>query len=176
MDEMSRESTQKAPRTFALLHFASFLALSTLIAAVAIPTWFGKGEVTLERAAILLARDLRAVQNHAVISDQRIWIEFLPEGDGYQALDEAGQPVVLYSDGVPLARRYNRNGVFEGVRVHSVTLDGDEPLSYDSGGFVLTGGQVILSLGEDRVVVHISPESGWIAIDGLSKPWRDSER
>jgi len=173
---MSKAAPKETPRTFALLHFASFLALSTLIAAIAIPAWFGQGDVTLEQAAILLAQDLRAVQNHAVISGHRAQIEFLPAGDGYHALDGSGDPVVLYTDGLPLARRYNQDGVFDGVRVHSVTLDSDGPLAYDPNGFVLTGGQITLSLGEERIVVHISPESGWITIGGLSRHWQGSER
>jgi len=168
--------TTKTPRTFALLHFASFLALSTLIAATAIPAWFGKGEVTLEHAAILLARDLRAVQNHAVISGTEIKLEFLAEGDGYRAVDELGRDVILYSDGIPLARRYNTDGVFQGVRVHSVILEERGPLKYNSNGFALNGGQIVLSLGEDRSIITITPESGWISIEGLSKPWRDGER
>ena len=165
----------KTPRTFALLHFASFLALSTILAAIAIPAWFGQGEVTLERATILLARDLRAVQNHAVISGRVIELEFLPEGDGYRALNELGQNVILYSDGIPLARRYNTDGVFQGVRVHSVVLEERGPLRYNSSGFALNGGQIILSLGEERSIITISPESGWVSIEGLSKPWRDGE-
>ena len=176
MDEMNETAPKKTPRSFALLHFASFLAICTLIAAVAIPAWFGQGDVTLERAAILLDRDLRAVQNHAVISGHSIRIEFLPDGDGYRALDELGDPVVLFSDGVPLARRYNTDGVFDGVFVHSVTLDGGQALVYDPNGFALTGGQVVLSQGEERIVISITPQSGWVVIDGLSKPWRDSER
>ena len=173
---MNESTKEQSPRAFALLHFASFLAISTLIAAIAIPAWFGQGDVTLERAAMLLARDLRAVQNHAVISGENIHFDFLPEGDGYQALNSSGAPIVLFNDGLPLARRYNRDGVFQGVRVHDTSFIGEEPLTYDPNGFALTGGQITLSLGEERVVLHISEESGWVAIDGLSRPWRDSER
>jgi len=173
---MNETPLKKTKRSFALLHFASFLAICTTIAATAIPAWFGRGEVTLEQAAILLARDLRAVQNHAVISGQHIELEFLPESDGYRAVDEEGLPVSLYSDGIPLARRYNADGVFQGVHVHSVALDKKGPLVYDPSGFALNGGQVILSLGEDRVVITISTESGWVAIEGLSGPWRELGR
>ncbi len=173
---MTGATKKQSPHAFALLHFASFLAVSTLIAAIAIPAWFSQGDVTLERAATLLARDLRAVQNHAVISGENVLIDFLPEGDGYQALSSSRVPVILFSDGVPLARRYNRDGVFQGVRVRSVSFTEEEPLTYDPNGFALTGGQVVLSLGKEQVVLHISEESGWVAIDGLSEPWRDSER
>lgn len=176
MDEMSKAPPKTKPRAFALLHFASFLALCTLAAAIAIPAWFRQGDVTLERAAILFARDLRAVQNHAVISGQRIRIEFLPAGDGYRALDASGNPVILYHDGVPLVRAYNTDGIFDGVRVHSVSLDGDRPLAYDPSGFAQSGGEIVLSQGEERMLIHIDPKSGWISIDGLSKPWRDTER
>jgi Tfp pilus assembly protein FimT len=173
---MNEATKTQRPRAFALLHFASFLAISTLIAAIAIPAWFGQGDVTLERAATLLARDLRAVQNHAVISGENIHVDFLPEGDGYQALNSSGAPVVLFSDGAPLARRYNGDGVFQGVRVQSKSFTAEETLTYDPNGFAINGGQVVLSLGEEQVVLYISQESGWVAIDGLSKPWRDSER
>ena len=161
--------------TFALLHFASFLALSTLIAATAIPAWFGRGDVTLEQAAILLARDLRAVQNQAVIVGRNIELEFLPDGDGYKAIDELGGEVTLYSDGIPLARRYNADGVFQGVRVRSVTLEEAGPIKYSPSGYALNGGQIVLSLREERIIVSISPESGWVSIEGLSKPWQDGE-
>ena len=84
-------------------------------------------------------------------------------------------PVVLFGGGVPLVRRYNEDGVFQGVRVHSVSLENGEPLTYDPNGFALTGGEVILTLGEEQVSLRISKESGWVVVDGLSKPWRDSE-
>ena len=173
---MNQASPKERPRAFALLHFASFLAVSTLIATIAIPAGFSQGNVTLERAATLLARDLRAVQHHAVLAGKNIYIDFLPDGDGYQALTEAGAPVVLFNDGIPLARRYNQDGVFQGVRVHSVSLEGNEPLTYDPNGFALTGGEIVLSLREEQVVLHLSSKSGWVVIDGLSKPWRDSGR
>ena len=172
---MRRQANKETLRAFPLLHFASFLAISTLVAAIAIPAWFSQGAVTLERAAILLARDLRAVQNHAVISGHTIHIDFLSSGDGYQALSESGEPVVLFGGGVPLVRRYNEDGVFQGVRVHSVSLENGEPLTYDPNGFALTGGEVILTLGEVQVSLRISIESGGVVVDGLSKPWRDSE-
>ena len=173
---MNESAQRESPRAFALLHFASFLAISTLIAAIAIPAWFSQGDVTLERAVTLMARDLRAVQNHAVISGENIHIDFLPESDGYQALDSSGAPVVLFNDGLPLVRRYYGDGVFQGVRVHSVSFLKDGPLTYDPNGFALTGGQIVLSLREEQVVLHISEKSGWVTIDGLSQPWRDSGR
>ena len=172
---MHQTKPSHRPTTFALLHFASFLALSTLIAAIAIPAWFGRGDVTLDQAAILFARDLRSVQNHAVILGRDIELEFLPEGDGYRAIDERGQEVILYSDGIPLARRYNADGVFQGVRVRSVTLENAGPIKYGPSGYALNGGQVVLSLKEERIIISISPESGWVSIEGLSKPWRDGE-
>ena len=76
---MNESAQRKSPRAFALVHFASFLAISTLLAAIAIPAWFSQGDVTLERAATLMARDLRGVQNHAVITGENIHIDFLPE-------------------------------------------------------------------------------------------------
>jgi len=62
------------------------------------------------------------------------------------------------------------------VRVHSVSFENGERLTYDPNGFALTGGEVILALREDRVILRISRKSGWVVVDGLSRPWRDSGR
>lgn len=173
---MTEKISTGKTRAFALLHFASFLALCTLIATIAIPAWFGQGSVTLERAAILLRRDLRAVQNHAVISGNSVHIEFLPSGDGYRALNDSGDPVVLFSDDTVLDRRYNEDGVFDGVRVHSVSLDSAGPLIYDPNGYALTGGEIVLSLAEEEIALTLSAETGRIEINGIRVPAQSSER
>ena len=64
-----------------------------VVAGIAIPMHFGRSEVTLENAAILLARDLRAAQNNAAYMGRTMTISFDEEGawmDGPATIVYAG--------------------------------------------------------------------------------------
>src|SRR5690606_25726658 len=74
---------QHPRRGFTVLELAVALALITLVAVLAIPAFYGRPEVTLDRAALLLARDLRIAQNEAVRWSGDVHFDFLAEGQGY---------------------------------------------------------------------------------------------
>src|SRR5438046_1307188 len=67
----------------------TILVLS-LCAATTVRWYFSKADVTLENAAILLARDIRAAQHRSIFLGEKSRFLFLPDGAGYVVTDERG--------------------------------------------------------------------------------------
>lgn len=156
---------------FTVLELAVALALITLVAVLAIPAFYGRPEVTLDRAALLLARDLRIAQNEAVRWSGDVHFDFLPDGEGYAPRFADGRPVPNPVGSGPMERIYERDAVFEGVRISRLQLAGHpRSIRFDRLGYAYGGGTIELAFeGQDcRVIVHES--SGLVTLEGLSKP------
>jgi len=74
--------SQDQPRGVSLLQLILSLLLLTVLASVSIPLWFARGDVTLENAMLLLARDLRHVQDMAVMGDEELTVVYWAD-DGF---------------------------------------------------------------------------------------------
>ena len=144
-----------------------------VVAGIAIPMHFGRSEVTLENAAILLARDLRATQNNAAYMGRTMTISFDEDGGGYRVVDEHGKVVEHPRTGRDFVRRYQRDGVFEGVFVRLVDLGGDRALVYDERGFALESGKVELVFERDSRELFVDEHSGGVHIPGSTTGWKD---
>jgi hypothetical protein len=140
-----------------LRHFLVVLAGIGAIAAVAVPIWFGRAPVTLDNAAMLLARDLRGAQNLAVVSAAPLTIRF--DADGYRVETVDGTPAVNARTGDEFTRRWSRDAVFRGVRLVEVALDG--------GSQAHPGGRLVLEFRGARRSVVVEAPRGLVAIEGL---------
>lgn len=171
-----RASSTPPPRAraFSLLELAVALALITAAAAIAIPLFYGRPEVTLDNAAILLAHDLRAAQNHAVHQRAAVRVEFFEDGSGYRALLADEEPMPNPSGAGPLARRYSADGVFEGVHVERVRLGEGRTARFTPDGSAELGGEITLGYRDQLRRVTLQEGSGLVAIEGLERPWSDS--
>ena len=161
-------------RGFSLLELAIALALITIAAIVAIPSFYARPGVTLDSAAILLAKDLRHAQNLAAQRGIEVVLEFSPDGTGYRVIDAEGRAVQNPLGAGALIRDYARDGVFEGVRIESVQLGARASASYDARGLSLQGGSIRLGDRGARRTLSLQAGSGLIDIEGLSRPWSDS--
>lgn len=167
-----------SPRTraFTLPELALVLALITLLAVVAIPLFYGRPGVTLDSAAILLAKDLRYAQNLAVERGIEMSLEFAPDASGYRVTDAHGRPVPNPLGSGELARDYRRDAVFEGVTIESVQLGPTPRARFSPTGLALQGGTIRLAYRSHQRTLHLQAGTGLIDLEGLTRPWTDTGR
>ena len=89
------------------------MAVISLVAGMAVPLYFERGEVTLENAAIQMAHDLRSAQNRAAFLGRSTSVEFLPEGAGYELTLVTGEPLPGPYGTKPL--EFRRTSPFSGL-------------------------------------------------------------
>jgi len=147
--------------------------LVSIAAAIAIPAYFSRSEVTLEQAAILLARDLRSVQNRAAYLGELSIVHFHEDGDGYRVTNGAGALILNPATGQQFDRRYSADGVFRGVCVLDVRFGDDDTLTYDERGIPQEEGQLTLGFDGDTRILHVHRRTGIVEIIGSSSGWHD---
>ncbi len=151
-----------------MLELAVALALISLAALLAIPAFYGRPEVTLDRAALLLARDLRLAQNDAVRTRRDVIFEFLPDGAGYAPHFIDGEPLQNPVGKGAMERVYGRDAVFEGVRISRLQLaEGRRAIRFDRLGFAHGAGAIELSFQDHSCLVHVEESSGLVTVQGL---------
>ena len=147
------------------------LAVVALVAGVAIPTFFARHGVTLDNAAILLARDLRSVQNRAAHLGQPTTLRF--DTHGWRAFDVHDRPLTRFASEELIERRLDADAVFEGVTLESLAFGGDDAVRFDAAGRPDVGGSLeIVYRGEHRRL-QLAPADGRVAIEGLERAWTD---
>jgi Tfp pilus assembly protein FimT len=175
MDSSRAESAWRGFRRWqeglSLLDFMLALAGVMVVSVLAIPGFFGRPEITLDRAALLLASDLRFAQNEAALSQRPTEVWFDPLGDGYELLYEGGELVDNPVGGGPLVRRYSRDAIFRGVRVTVEEQPGK--VRFDASGFALDRLAVLLEYEGEGRRLHLTRGSGMMEIEGLAREWRD---
>ncbi|MEM7305108.1 MAG: prepilin-type N-terminal cleavage/methylation domain-containing protein [Planctomycetota bacterium] len=158
---------------FTLLELLVALALISIVAALAIPAYFGRSDVTLENAAILFAKDLRAAQNRSAYLGEETFLEILEDGDGYRVLDAEGRPVDNPRNELPFERRYSIDAVFRGVEIVDVQLGGDRRTSFNKRGEPQEPIEVTLVFEDDQRRILMVPPYGEIEILGSTSGWID---
>jgi type II secretory pathway pseudopilin PulG len=160
-------------RGFTILALLVVLVMLSLVAATSVRWYFSREEVTLESAAVLLAKDVRAAQHRSIFLGRPGRLHFLADGSGYVLLDERGEPAQNPQTGEPFVRIYPDDGVFIGVRVLSAAAGADRTLEIDSRGLATEELRVALGfLGAERRLCY-DPRTGRITIEGSSSGWRD---
>lgn len=161
---------------FSILELAIVLALLTVAAAIAIPLFYGRASITLDNAAILLARDLRAAQNAAVFRERDIVLQFLPDGDGYRVYDEFGVMLPNPTGGGEFRRKYSQDGVFEGVELEFLEVAPNRSVHFTPDGLALHGVELHLRFEGERRKLSLEPTTGLVTIEGLRRSWHDDGR
>lgn len=148
------------------------LAVVALLAGVVIPIFFGRHAVTLDNAAVLLARDLRSVQNRAAHLGQPTTLRF--DTDGWRAFDVFGQPLTRFASSERIERRLDADAVFEGVTLEEIAFgDGDE-VHFDAAGRPDRGGSLEVVYRGERRLLRLSQDEGRVQLEGLERPWTDT--
>lgn len=156
---------------FTILELLGVLVTLSIVAAVAVPAYFARGEITLENASVLLARDLRAAQNRSAYLGEPAWITFLE--DGYRVTDMQDAVIRNPRTDRPFDRRYSHDGVFRGVRVHKVRFGEDHVLPYDEKGEPLEGGTIVLEFRGDTRELRVEKRTGKVRIIDSTSGWKD---
>ncbi|MCA8981299.1 MAG: type II secretion system protein [Planctomycetes bacterium] len=157
-----------------MLELLVVLGLIAVVASLAIPAYYARPAVTLDNAAKLLARDLRAAQNRAASRHLAVQFRFLANGDGYEALDETGRHLADPGGGGDFVRSYSRDAVFEGVKLTCLDLAEGEAVLFDAQGFAQRGGRFLLSYRGEERLVEVQKGSGLLDVIGLDETWHDS--
>jgi type II secretory pathway pseudopilin PulG len=158
---------------FTILELVIALALTIIVATLAVPAWFDREEVTLNNAVKLLAQDLRDAQDRAAYGHKAIEVRFFESGDGYRIVDASGQQMAAPVGGGPFERIYSRDAVFRGVSIAFVDMNGTRNLHFDDRGFALEEGAVHVHYKNGTRVLRIHSYTGLIEIDGLGEPCID---
>lgn len=167
-----------APRWkgFTLLHVVTSLIVMALVAVVGIPVYFGRPKITLERAAVLLANDLRLAQNRAAYLGTPVQVVFDDEADGYWFADLEGEHLEDPVGDEAIRRIYPGDAVFEGVTLDLVELTRGSAVYYDARGRCQSGGSITLGYRGQTRVVRVDPGTGMIRVEGTSSGFRDDGR
>ncbi len=158
-----------ARRAFTIVELLLVLSLITLTAAVSIWAYFSRPEITLENAALLLARDVRLAQNRSTLLRRPVSLVFHANGDGYRIVDgseEASEPH-LQLDRVE--RRYSRDAVFEGVSILRNGLAREGRLVFPGGSGKEPAGILTLDYRGESRAVELEAGTGRILLRGSSK-------
>ena len=158
---------------FSLSELFASLACVAIVSAVTIHGWFDQGGVTLENAAILLARDMRAAQNRSAFLGKPSRFTFDADGEGYSVVDERGEVILHPRTDLPFVRRFPEAGVFRGVHLIDMSFGADASVIFDEEGRPLESGEVTLAFGADRRTISLAKESGHLTILGSSSGWQD---
>jgi len=157
-----------------LLQLALALLTLTVLASLGIPHWFARDEVTLDNAAVLLARDLREVQNRAAFQHRPLTIVLLPDGEGYEVVDDRGQPVRAIIGSGPFRRWYEHDAVFRGVRLRPPDGGTGPFLTYDARGLPETEASLEVCYRGSHRTLTVAPKTGHIEVRGLRRrEWVD---
>jgi hypothetical protein len=154
-----------------LLVVLLILALIALVTGIAVPAFFAQPEVTLDNACILLVRDIRSAQNRAAWSGTDTLIAFDHDGGGYRMVDLSGRLVERLGSLGSYERRFDDEGVFEGVHISRIVAGADNALCFDSKKRNWEGGEVELTFDGESRVVRIAARTGEVSIVGLKRPW-----
>lgn len=159
---------------FTILQVAIFLISLTILACLAVPGWFSRDDVMLDNAAVLLAEDLREVQNRAAFQRRPLRFIFLDDGSGYEVRDAADrlEPAVIGDR--PFQRIYDRDAIFRGIRISNLVASDGRELLYGPRGIPLGAASIELSYDGDTRVLQVSSDNGLIEIVGLERrTWAD---
>jgi len=151
-------------RGFTILELLIALAALTLIAAFSLWAYFTRPEVTLDNAAVLLARDLRIAQNRAILLRRPVHFVFSPEGDGYCILDDAGGGQLSRAGFERIDRRYSRDAIFEGVQIIRAGLAATDRIVFSGRDGQSPSGRIMLSYGDQTRTLEIESGTGKILL------------
>lgn len=160
-------------RGFTLFELLLVLLVMSLGAAFTIRYYFSQSDVTLENAAILLARDVRAAQHRSLLLGEPSLMRFLPDGAGYVVTDKQGNVVLNPMTDERFVRSYPDDGVFDGVEVLSFSAGEDHVLEIDKRGMPVEGLEVTLTFEGDERTLILDGKSGQMTLVGSSSGWID---
>lgn len=149
---------------FTILELSVVLLAIAFTAALSITAYFSRGEVTLDSAATLLTEDLRAAQARAALMRRPVMFHFDRDGGGYETIDMPRSAQLAETERPGPRRLYDRDGVFEGVRITRVDVAGRDHVLFQPDGSVAFGGRITLGFEGESRTVELESGRSWIRI------------
>lgn len=166
---LAMASKSSRPSGFSLLQVLLLLLGLGVTASMAIPAWFSQPAVTLDSAALLLARDLRWAQDRAAFEGQVVELHVDADRTGYRVVDEHGLLLDAPLGPRGFVRDYDVDAVFRGVR-----LEGDGAVArFDASGRAERAMEFELCFEGATRVLRVEAPFGRILIEGLTRDWQD---
>ena len=145
---------------FTIAELLIVLMVLTIVACLAITTYFSQPNITLQNACELLVDDMISAKNRAAILRDDVSFTFYEAGNGYEARDASDELLPSPAGRGDFIRDYGFDGVFEGVRVVEVQLGDDRTVVFNRKGHATESGSVTLEFGGERRVVDVSATLG----------------
>ncbi len=168
------EPRRVARKGFTVFELLLTILVISMLAAITVPAFFSRPEVSLENATILLANDLRAAQNHSALSGRASFFRFLPNGDGYFVTSAEGNLVANPATGRDFERSYSADGVFTGVSIREAEAGHGGVLGIDERGRPVQDARITLSYEGDSRTLVLEKGTGRLTILGSTSGWVDS--
>jgi type II secretory pathway pseudopilin PulG len=183
-----------AARSYTLIELIMVMAVLALAAALLVPTLVGQDSLTVQAAVRLIIADLSFAQTDALANQEYRRVVIYEDGSGYCLIsvpdenwvtpDDLDDPSVDYVyDPLGHSGRYIVDFVederFEGVEITAADVDGllltDRPeITYDTlggtvrpGGAPGTGGNIVVTFGDESYRVDIAPFTGKLTVTEL---------
>lgn len=153
-------TTRHVRQGFTLAELLLSFAVLTLVALLAITSFFSQTEMTLHNATRVLADDVRTAQNRAMLLRVPVALRFDEDGDGYAVEDLAPSPEALLELVPSVKRKYSADAVFEGVRIARTELGGATVLRFDAEGRAEHDALIVLSYGGETRSVLVEKGRG----------------
>ncbi len=167
---LSRRAAIRSRRGISLLSLLLTILGIGLTVAVVVPRFFTKTNVTLDNAAVVFAKDLRAAQQRSSFVHQPSRFEV--RSDGYRVVDATGELVLRYGSQEKFERSFGPLSVHAGVEIVAMDLGADSAIDIDAVGLATESGSLTLRFQGRERRITFRPGRGLIDIEGLDRDWR----
>ena len=164
------------------------VAVLALIALCAVPILSGRGDIDLQTAARRLMSDMALAQGDAMNRQEFRRIHFFEDGSGWcvltigpDSLDApfeaesarfVANPLAGAGQGGALRVDFGRDGMYAGLRIDSVSIDGGrrdltfDPMGgiVDGSGSASAGGSLVLAGSEGSILMEFAPLTGKVRL------------
>lgn len=159
---------------FTLFELLIVISVLSIWSAFTIAQHFEEPDITLESAAVLVAKDLRTAQDRSAYLGEPARFELNP--DGYRLVDRRGRVVRHPRSQEPFHREWTMDAVFDGIQVEGLEPGESRAIEIDRSGGVRSSEVITLSFrGEERSIKLYSATSR-IVILGSTSDWIDQGR
>jgi prepilin-type N-terminal cleavage/methylation domain-containing protein len=163
---------------FTLLELLLSLGLIAVVATFAISAFFSQSDMTLHNALELLSDDMHEMQARSSSLQIPVAILFDEDGGGYRSLDLGTADPARANLFPPVARRYEADAVFEGVRIRRLELGGSDRIVFDEGGHKPLAGTVVIGYRTEARVLQLRADRGFTCLPDSppTRGWLDALR
>ena len=160
MNVLRAHNPRNGRSAISIVEVLILLMTITLIACLAITTFFKRPEVTLDSAVELLMEDMLIAKNRALVTHSPVSVTFYEDGRGYEVRDKSGRLLPSPAGIGDFIRDYDYDAVFEGVAIAHVEFGDDRSLTFDRSGMTLEDGYVVAEFRGETRTVEMTREGG----------------